>query len=396
MHAAKNLYNEALYSVRQHYFNTGLYLDYNANQSILSKTSENYRVLNSQQAQGVIRKVGEAMKAFFGLINKKVSNVRLPRYLAKDAFYPLVDRMVYLPNQETYVIPRSHFIKQVSKMMHVDLKDDIKKETQIKDNLSISIQTPRHILNKTIKEITIKPSFDGKYVNVHYVYEADDLKVSKTSKKETMSIDLGFNNLAMCAITNHHHLLIDGKRLKSMNQYFHKRYAYLSSERPNQNILTKQMEKLIIKRNHQMTYYINKAAKLVIDHATDYDVRQMIIGYNDGFKDINLSHQYNQMTKSIPLARFRDRLIDLAKQKGISVQVVNEAYTSVSSYIDQDPLSKAEFSGKRIKRGLYRSKEGYLINADLNGALNILRKSKPEIERLGIRGWNTPRRTFVI
>ncbi|MCF7929889.1 MAG: transposase [Acholeplasmataceae bacterium] len=396
MHAAKNLFNEALYNVRQHYFKTGQYLDYYANNDILSKESENYRVLNSHQAQMVIRKVDEAMKAFFGSIKSKAKGVRLPRYLAKDGFYPLIDRMVYMPNQEVYVIPRSNFIKRVSKMMTVDLDHEIKKEVQLKDSLSISIQTPRHILNQTIKEITIKPSFDGKYVSVSYVYETDEPILEESNHKETMSIDLGFNNLAMCAVTNSKHLLIDGKRLKSMNQYFHKRYAYLSSIRPNQKVLTHQMEKLIIKRNHQMTYYINKAARLIIDHAVENDVGEIIIGYNEGFKDINLSHQYNQMAKSIPLARLRDRLIDLAKTKGIKTKVVNESYTSVSSYIDQDPISKSNFSGQRIKRGLYRSKEGYLINADLNGALNILRKSKPEIERLGIRGWNTPRRTMVI
>ncbi len=396
MHASKNLFNEALYHVRQHYFKTGQYLDYYANNDILSKESENYRVLNAQQAQGVIRKVDEAMKAFFGSVKNKIKGVRLPRYLAKDGFYPLIDRMVYMPKQEVYVIPRSNFIKRVSKMMSVDISDDIKKEVQIKDSLSISIPTPRHIVNQTIKEITIKPSFDGKYVHVHYVYETDEPILEESNPRETMSIDLGFNNLAMCAVTNNKHLLIDGKRLKSMNQYFHKRYAYLSSVRPNQEILTQQMEKLIIKRNHQMTYYINKAAKLIIDHGVRNDVGEIIIGYNEGFKDINLSHQYNQMAKSIPLARLRDRLVFLAIQKGMKARVVNEAYTSVSSYIDQDPISKSAFSGQRIKRGLYRSKAGYLINADLNGALNILRKSKPEIERLGIRGWNTPRRTLVI
>src|SRR5665648_211085 len=102
MHASKNLFNEALYNVRQHYFNTGVYLDYYANNDILSKESENYRVLNSQQAQGVIRKVDEAMKAFFGSVKNKIKGVRLPRYLAKDGFYPLVDRMVYMPKQEVY------------------------------------------------------------------------------------------------------------------------------------------------------------------------------------------------------------------------------------------------------------------------------------------------------
>ena len=116
MHAAKNLYNEALYNVRQHYFETKCYLDYYENNKILSKTSDNYRLRGTQQAQSVIRKVDEAMKAFFGSIKRKTKhNVRLPRYLEKEGYYSLVDRMVYKPNKDYYVLPRGNFIKRVSK-----------------------------------------------------------------------------------------------------------------------------------------------------------------------------------------------------------------------------------------------------------------------------------------
>ena len=110
MHTSKNLYNEALYNVRQHYFETNTYLDYNSNYKLLSSNSDNYRILNTQQAQAVIRKVDEAMKAFFGsLRSKTMQKVRLPRYLKKDGHYPIFDRMVYKPNQNYYVLPRSNF-----------------------------------------------------------------------------------------------------------------------------------------------------------------------------------------------------------------------------------------------------------------------------------------------
>ena len=105
MHAAKNLYNEALYNVRQHYFETKCYLDYYENNKILSKTSDNYRLRGTQQAQSVIRKVDEAMKAFFGSIKSKTKqNVRPPRYLEKEGYYSLIDRMVYKPNKDYYVL----------------------------------------------------------------------------------------------------------------------------------------------------------------------------------------------------------------------------------------------------------------------------------------------------
>ena len=149
-----------------------------------------------------------------------------------------------------------------------------------------------------------------------------------------------------------------------------------------------------------MTYAINKASKLIVSHAINNNVGIIIIGYNKGFKDINLSKQYNQMARSIPLAKLRDRISYLANYLEIKVEIISEEYTSKASYIDNDVLpeldyKKHKFSGKRVNRGLYKSKEGYKINADLNGALNILRKGNPDAERIGIRGWNTPKRTYL-
>ena len=116
MHEAKNLYNQALYNVRQHYFNANQYLSYVDNYKLLSKESMHYRTLSTSLAQSVIRKVDEAMKAFFGSIkSKKSKKVKLPRYLEKDDFYSLIDRMVYKPNRHEYILPRSNFIKRISK-----------------------------------------------------------------------------------------------------------------------------------------------------------------------------------------------------------------------------------------------------------------------------------------
>ena len=106
------------------------------------------------------------------------------------------------------------------------------------------------------------------------------------------------------------------------------------------------------------------------------------------------------MARSIPLAKLRDRISYLAKSLDIEVSIINEAYTSKASYIDNDVIpeldyKKHKFSGKRVKRGLYKSNKGFKINADLNAALNILRKGNPDAERIGNRGWNTPKRTYL-
>ena len=395
MRASRSLYNQALYNVRQHFIKTNGYLSFYDNCKLLKK-SEHYRYLSTTQGQMVIRKGDEAMKAFFGSLKSKVNQtIRLPRYLKKDTYYPIFDRMVYKPNNEIYTLPRSNFIKKISKELEKDSKQIHKHTSELNhlSDLSLDIQTPECIQNKPIKEITIKSYYDGKYIEVVYVYLDETPKIETSHHTETMGIDFGYNNLAFCSTTNNVHLLIDGKRLKSMNQFYHKRIAKLASIRPNQNVLTKQMIRLMDKRNHQMDYGIYKAAKLIMSHAVKNKVKQIIIGYNDTFKDERLSDTYNQWTKSIPIARLRDRIIYLAEQLGIETKVINEAYTSKASYMDQDEFVKGDFSGTRIKRGLYRSKKGTLINADQNASLNMIRKGNPDALWIGTKGVNTPKRT---
>lgn len=394
MYKSRNLYNEALYNVRQHFFKTNKYLSYNNNYQLL-KNSDNYKTISSTQAQAVIRKVDEAMKAFFGSLKANVKKVRLPKYLKKDKLYPLFDRMVYKPNDNNYIMPRSNFIKAVNNDIK-EINDKLLKYTNELEltEFYLNIKTPKCITNEEIKEITIKPVFNGKYIEVVYVYK-DLFQTNNYKGTHTMGIDFGYKNLATCATTNNKPLIIDGNKLKSYNQMYHKTISKLASTRPNQEVLTNKMIKLIDKRNRRMTYGINKAARLIIDHAIDSNVGVIIIGYNDNFKDESLSKSYNQWTKSIPLARLRDRIIYLASLSNIETKVINEAYTSVSSYIDKDLLVKSEFSGKRVKRGLYKSGNGSLINADLNAALNILRKGNPDAIWIGDSGLNTPKRTYL-
>jgi IS605 OrfB family transposase len=232
-------------------------------------------------------------------------------------------------------------------------------------------------------------------MEIVYVYQEEAKTILREERTETMGIDLGYDNLAFCAVTNNEHLLIDGRRLKSMNQHHHKQIARLASLRSNQKVLTKQMLRLLDKRNHQMEYGIFKAARLILEHALRNKVGLIVIGYNDTFKDERFRDTYNQWTKSIPLARLRDRIAYLAEQVGIETKIVNEAYTSKASYLDGDPLTKTEFSGRRIKRGLYQTKSGRLINADQNAALNMIWKGNPDAVRIGTKGANTPKRTCL-
>ena len=231
MRESKSLYNQALYNVRQHFFQTKQQLTFEDNYQLL-KDSEHYHVLNSSQAQMVLRKVDEAMKAFFGSLSSKVKQkVRLPHYLKKDAYYPLFDRMVYKPKQETYTLPRSNFIKRISHELEMGSEKvrKITEELSEIESLCLDIKTPPCIQTKPIKEITIRPLYDGRSMEVIYVYEEETTIKESTLRNETMGIDFGYNNLAFCSVTNNEHLLIDGKRLKSMNQHYHKQIAKLAS-----------------------------------------------------------------------------------------------------------------------------------------------------------------------
>jgi IS605 OrfB family transposase len=426
--ASKSLYNQALYNVRQHFFETGEYLHYEENYHLL-KNSEHYKMLNTSMAQGVIMKIDEAMKAFFGsLKSNKVQKVRLPRYLSKYGYYPLIDRMVYKPHNEFYVLPRSNFIKHTSKLFHLHKKEqliiDSLKFSNILTELRITIETPKCILQKPIKEITIKPMFDGQYIEVIHTYIEEDVKEEiDMNKTETMGIDLGYDNLTMCAVTTGNHLLIDGRRLKSFNQWYHKRMAYLQktrtlsksrvkdiqdtndcneTTRKKKVVLpyTKNMMALEVKRNNRMNYGINKAARLILTHALENNVGEIIIGWNKNFKQKNLGKKTNQWFKNIPLARLRDRINYLCEEHNIKCTIITEEYTSKASYLDNDEIPtnyrrSTIFSGKRAKRGLYITRQGIKINADLNAALNIVRKGKPEAKRLGVSGVNTPKRTLL-
>jgi hypothetical protein len=163
MRASKSLYNQALYNVRQHFIKTNQYLSYNDNYLLL-KDSEHYRYLSTTQGQMVIRKADEAVKSFFGSLKAKLKHkISLPRYLKKDALYPLYDRMIYKPKQSIYTVPRSNFIKKVSKELELADQRITKLTNALNhiDSLYLDIQTPECIQHTNIKEITIKPLFDG-------------------------------------------------------------------------------------------------------------------------------------------------------------------------------------------------------------------------------------------
>lgn len=219
-----------------------------------------------------------------------------------------------------------------------------------------------------------------------------EIVYSKELAEETQgysaAIDVGLSNL-MTATSNNpgvKPLVVNGKPLKSINQLFNKRKAQAQSQEAHRQVLD-----LVHKRNNRVSNYLHTASRRVIDWCLASGISRLIVGKNDRWKqDINIGKSNNQQFTAIPHTRLIQMLEYKGALVGIKVMTTEEAYTSKASALDGDALPKyreatPRFSGKRIKRGLYRSGTGRLINADVNGSLNIGRKVIPDFMK-GIEG----------
>ena len=215
------------------------------------------------------------------------------------------------------------------------------------------------------------------------IYEKDITKVEKTDK--VASIDIGLDNLFTIAFNyNKKGISIKGTKLKAVNQYFNKLKASLQSMLPNQQYTSKLINQLMYKREEQLRNYIGYYTNKLIEILKKEKISKLVVGYNKGWKqEINIGSKNNQNFVGIPFRKILDILKYKLEDNGIEYKEQEESYTSKASYLDNDdiPVYKENdgtnyiFSGKRIKRGIYKSKQGKIINADLNGALNILKKS---------------------
>ena len=367
---AKNLFNEGLYNCRQYYFNENKYLNYEKNYHLL-KTSENYKMLNSNMAQQILKEVDGSFQAFFGLLKlaKKgrysYRDIKLPQYLRKEGYFTLVIGFVRL-NGNKLLIPMSNSFRKTHK--------------------KIEIVLPPILLDKKIKEIRIIPKSDGRFFELQYTYEAGFHIKEALDLNKALSIDVGINNLAACVSDEGRSFILDGKRLKSINQWYNKNNARLQSIKDKQKITvkTRQQSSLERNRNNRINDYISKCARHIINYCLDNNIGNIVIGYDPAFqKGSRLSRRNNQNFVNIPYGRLKEKLEYLSEYYGIHLIRQEESYTSKASFFDRDDMPSYNddhtknyvFSGTRIKRGLYQASKGMHLNADINGALNILKKS---------------------
>ena len=381
-HAAKNLTNEAIYNVRQHFFKTRQYLSYNENYKLL-RSNSNYKKLNANMAQQIIREVDGMFQSFFALLQKKKEDknfsvkTRFPGYLPKDGFATLIIGLVRL-KRNTFTLPYS--------------------KTFGKTHEAVKITIPPTLKSRQVKEIRIIPKYNARFFEIQYIYEVAEEQRELTPTK-ALAIDLGITNLASCVTTEGKAFILDGRKLKAINQWYNKENARLQSIKDKQHYgaqMTIRQRKLAMKRNNRVNDYISKVARYIINYCLREQIGVVVCGYNADFqRGANLGEVTNQNFVNISFGKLQDKLRYLCRLYGIKYVEQEESYTSKASFWDMDELPvystvdarEYKFSGRRVYRGLYRRADGYEMNADLNGALNILRKSRVvSLETLYSRG----------
>ena len=356
---SKNLYNAALFEFRQSFFDKDLdtLTQQNINRIFNQSNQFDYRELPSKVSNTVLKKLGNNISSFWSLVKKSDYNkkVRLPKYLHKTD---------------------GRFIVEFNKQTFSNKRDEDDNLIICKSSLDLRIPTK---VEKP-QQIRIIPKV-GCYV-IEIVYEIEENRLKQNQR--VAAIDLGLNNLAT-VVTNDgdNPILISGKKIKSINQYYNKMTSKKKSLLPYNVFTSKPLHRLWLKRNNKISYEIHKITKFLANYFDERDVSKVIIGNNSGWKNgINIGKINNQNFVNIPYAKFINQLTYKCQLLGITVIVREESYTSKASFLDYDEIPNykdeviPKFSGKRIKRGLYRS-TFRKINADVNGAYNIMVKENP-------------------
>ena len=222
-------------------------------------------------------------------------------------------------------------------------------------------------------EVRVLPRNNHHIVEIAYKVEEKQLS---PNNDRYVSVDLGLNNLATVSSNIEKPFIINGRPLKSINQYWNKEKARLQSFLRDNRKTSKRIERMTNKRNNKVKDYLHKSSRKIVNFLVSKNISTLVIGYNEEWKqNISIGKVNNQSFTSIPFYTFINQLEYKCKLEGINVILTEESYTSKCSFLDNEPLEKQDsYLGKRIKRGLFKTAKGKLINADLNGSLNILRK----------------------
>jgi putative transposase len=368
--ASKNLYNAANYELRQSYIFQGNYLSYPEMHQRM-KDHEAYKALPAKVAQQVLRVLDKNWQSFFAALeawkadpSKFLGRPRLPRYKHKQQGRNL---LVYTIQALSIPALRNHVI--------------------CPSMLGVTVQTRQ----QNVQQIRIIPR-TGFYV-VEVIYEREPVPAAVNPALHA-GVDIGLNNLAMLTSDKPGFVprVVNGRPVKSINQFYNKRRAALQSRLGNEGT-SRRLERITAKRTRRIDWYLHVASRRIIDLLVAEGIGTLVIGKNPCWKqEANMGRRNNQILVAVPHARFIELLAYKAELVGIQVMITEESYTSKASFLDADPLPVygdeviPAFSGKRVKRGLYRAADGRHINADANGSYNTIRKVAPDAFVQGSRG----------
>lgn len=365
--ASKNLYNKANYLVRQAFIFENRYIGYGGTYHLLKDSAE-YRALPAKVSNQVLIQVDHDWQSFFGAMrawrddpSKFLGRPRLPGYKHKTE-------------------GRNLLAYEAGAIGKRDLKKGLIKPSQ----LGILIPTQQ----KNVNQVRVVPR-QGYYV-IEVVYTVIPQKAENLREDWYAGLDTGVNNLA--ALTSNKMgfgpYVVNGRPLKAINQWYHKARAYFQSLLPAGRYQSERIIGLTNKRNRQIRHYLHVASKRIVDLLVAEGIGTLVIGKNKNWKQkVQMGKQNNQSFASIPIAQFIEMLTYKARLAGIQVIEQEEAYTSKCSFLDAEPIRKHKtYLGRRLKRGLFRASDGRLINADINGSYNILRKAIPDAFKNGLVG----------
>ena len=368
--ASKNLYNAANYMVRQSFIHEGIYLNYPEMHRRM-KDHEAYKALPAKVAQWVLRLLDKNWQSYFAACAaweagpaKFLGHPRLPGYKDKQqGRNPLVytTQALSLPALRCGLICPSM--------------------------LSIVVETRQ----QQVQQVRIVPRI-GFYV-VEVIYEREPVPAVVNPALHA-GVDIGLNNLAVLTSDKPGFVprVVNGRPVKSINQFYNKRRAELQS-RLGKAHSSRRLDRITTQRTRRIEWYLHTASRRIIELLVAEGIGTLCIGKNSLWKqEAHLGQRNNQNFVSVPHARFVEMLAYKAELVGIKVRVTEESYTSKASFLDADPLpvygtgALPAFSGKRVKRGLYRAADGRHINADVNGSYNVIRKVAPEAFAQGSSG----------
>lgn len=373
---SKNLYNAANYLIRQSFVYGWGYINYNE-MNRLMKSHQAYKELPAKVSQQTLMILDQNWKSFFEAV--KAYKIEPTRFTGRPK----------LPKYKDKVKGRNILVYTIQAISSKQLKKGI---IQL-SGTNISIKTL--VKPEQICQVRLVPKCDSYVIEVIYnACTEPESTLDENQKELVASIDLGLNNLV--ALTSNQPgfvpLLINGRPLKSINQ-FYKRKAQLQSKLKGNHQTSSRLGCLTRCRHQKVDNYLHHASRQIINLLGSQKIGMLVIGKNREWKsEINLGKKTNQNFVSIPHARLIEMLKYKAELIGIKVIEQEESYTSKSNFLNLDPIpvygnihaKDVTFSGKRIKRGLYKTSEGRLINADVNGSYNILRKAIPNAFSNGI------------